>query len=591
MDTLTWKKTIIITPYSIYDTLSDPELSSSTALNLNDSQLQAIKLAKAAPGGFTICHGGPGTGKTHFITEAIKPFLADAERDHRILVTAAANRGVDALAVGLNGRLQSLLANGRGSKDTYILRVHSEKTEKAIVMQQATLDRIKCLAQKREQELLARKAKPINASSPAQLSKGTSELYATCQDLTSYRFQMVEDDRVEQIDLSVGRRFLYNAGLEPECPSPRDTRFFAFRGFLEEYRRGEAFDPPKWKSLEKHIKTLLRCVIEDATVVCCTVSGAGDDFVSTPFSAAEVIVVDESARVPEFQWWPLLAFYRYARGKILVGDPDQLQVPTQSAFDDSVSNPFSSQLEMSLQERLQLLGMPSTFFTTQYRAVPQIAAIYNKAVYHQRLIDDESTRVSARPLAEQVQQHNAAHYNKKSSVIFYTIDEAKRHLDRRGSTCCEEFAIGVMNILAGLLRDGFGEPSKPCTIAILTPYMAQYEMLRVDLNSMVRSIPSAKNVILDRLERVQGLEYDIVIVDPAITTSAGFLTSRRLNVLFSRARCGLYLVGAPALWYSMRGDNRPAMLRFNSLFLKYRYEATTLVSRYHEKRFEEGEED
>jgi superfamily I DNA and/or RNA helicase len=48
----------------------------------------------------------------------------------------------------------------------------------------------------------------------------------------------------------------------------------------------------------------------------------------------------------------------------------------------------------------------------------------------------------------------------------------------------------------------------------------------------------------DKIDRRQGSEWDIVVVDLTRTEGAGFMKDKqRLNVLFSRAKHGLYIVG------------------------------------------------
>ena len=63
---------------------------------------------------------------------------------------------------------------------------------------------------------------------------------------------------------------------------------------------------------------------------------------------------------------------------------------------------------MSLQERAQKAGFQSAFFTLQYRAVPQIAALYNQACCLNQLVDHETTFLpnEKRSLERQVVAHN-----------------------------------------------------------------------------------------------------------------------------------------------------------------------------------------
>ena len=62
------------------------------------------------------------------------------------------------------------------------------------------------------------------------------------------------------------------------------------------------------------------------------------------------------------------------------------------------------------------------------------------------------------------------------------------------------------------------------------------------MSTILEGIPA--RVVTDKIDRRQGSEFDIVIVDLTRTESAGFMKDkRRLNVLFSRAKNGLYVVG------------------------------------------------
>ncbi|EXJ71984.1 uncharacterized protein A1O5_04486 [Cladophialophora psammophila CBS 110553] len=74
---------------------------------------------------------------------------------------------------------------------------------------------------------------------------------------------------------------------------------------------------------------------------------------------------------------------------------------------------------------------------------------------------------------------------------------------------------------------------------------------------MEEDYPAAKDVALQPGDIVQSLEYDPPIVDPTVVRSPGFLDVNRLNVMFSRARYGLYVVGnynsCIAMW---REDSR-----------------------------------
>ena len=97
-----------------------------------------------------------------------------------------------------------------------------------------------------------------------------------------------------------------------------------------------------------------------------------------------------------------------------------------------------------------------------------------------------------------------------------------------------EYVLLVLRILQHLLEADFGTPEKPCTIAVLTPYKEEARLLLSSMAKMETTYPQSKGVELHTVDSVQGLEFDIVIADPAVVTDPGFLDLNRLNVMFSR---------------------------------------------------------
>ncbi len=205
-----------------------------------------------------------------------------------------------------------------------------------------------------------------------------------------------------------------------------------------------------------------------------------------------------------------------------------------------VANPFKEQMGMSLPERLQSLGYPTAFFDTQYRAEPDIATLYNKVSYGGRLQNDPSMWWQTDPLAKAILQHNRVNYGVEKAVVFFDVEGAEEAFTPDKSRFCEHYAHVVMNVLQTLMEAGFGTPARPCSIAILTAYAEQRKLLRKCKDDMAESPSYQKvttNVDLRTVDSVQGMQYDIVIVDPVIVRrSPGFFTKNRLNVLFSRAR-------------------------------------------------------
>ncbi|KIW26954.1 uncharacterized protein PV07_06739 [Cladophialophora immunda] len=549
---------------NIYRSLSDPSLAHEDGLYLNESQKEAIRFGHHAPAGFVLCHGGPGTGKTHFIIQAVRPFLLDSAKQHRVLVTAASNTSVDSVARALDGQLRQVVAERGGSNKQYVIRLHSIKTEKSVALREARLARQASLAAKKHNP------SPKNSDARPPISGQADTILAHCQAFMERKYEGVSDERVNAIELSAGERMLEIAGLRKESLLNTASRFTKFADLYQRFVDGDEFNYEKWETLGEEIEELLAYTINHASVICATVGGAADGFFCKHYADAELIVVDEAARVPEYQMWPLLACYPNAVGKVLVGDPNQLgpMIRGDDTKDDakSIINPFQRQLEMSLQQRLQSAGFTSAFFNVQYRAVEKIARIYSNVCYGGLLQHGRTSELEDDQLAKDIIEHNRQTYGIPEPVVFYDIPDAAQGRNYHRSRFCKEYVILVLKILRGLFNAGFGTREKSCSIAILTPYIEQKRLLKVSKAQMEKLYPAAKDVVLQTVDSVQGMEYDVVIVDPTVVRSPGFLDANRLNVMFSRARYGLYVVGDYMSWISMRKDDSAPLRKFAAEF-------------------------
>ncbi|KAK8875242.1 DNA helicase [Apiospora arundinis] len=513
----------------IYSPLDDKSLVDSDHLQLNQSQRAALEMGRSALGGFVIAHGGPGTGKTHFIVQAVKPFFLD-KKPHKVLITSAGNRGADSIALELNNWLQSLDPGVRG--DSYLVRLHSVKTETNIFLKDA---------ENAKREALSNMAK--KTADTSQQKEGSQEkndpIYNHYRTYACGRFKGVDDDRVQHISLSVGMIMKQRLSTNPELQHKYD-----------QYSKGEIYGDEEVQCFIRQVHDFMGKIIGRATAVCATVAGVADPLVRLNYIMSELIVVDEAARVPEYQWWPLLGFYKHAQGKIMVGDPLQME-PAAGHLDKE--SPLRNQNAHSLQGRLQARGLQAGFFDTQYRAVPEIARIYNKTRYQGRLKSGEEALVENRPLAQAIVKHNEEKYGTKHSVVFFDVQGATERKDTKKALpkICDEYIVAVTSILEDLINAGFGSSAHPATIAVLTPYRLEYKRLRYARTKMGDDYPQAADIVIETVDKIQGMEYDIVIIDPVMTHNAGFLTFRRLNVLFSRARSGLYVLGCVASWKSL----------------------------------------
>lgn len=401
------------------------------------------------------------------------------------------------------------------------------------------------------------------------------------------KFEEVDDERVQHLHLAVGTRMQQNVGLQEDGTFAKVGYYNELGDMYKRYHSGQVLNDAEHVDFQEQSMTLMRDTIRGATALCATVAGAADIDVTESYgSKAELIVVDEAARVKEYEWWPLLIFYPNAIGKIMIGDRAQLQPFVGRNEKD---NPFRAQIRVSLMHRIQFevgkhkLRRWSAFFTEQYRAVPEIAQVYNLACYGGRIKSSVSLDDGDRDVARAIIKHNGATYggNFAHSVLAVDLPGARNQQDR-SSRYCDESAAVIIKILEELFMDDFGTEIK-CSIAILVPYHAQRRRLKYALKKMCDEYPEAANVVLETGDKVQGREYNIVLVDPVVTASPGFLDQNRLNVLFSRARDGLYVVGNFDRWQMMYKDDSVPLKDFGRELTKFRMPwAGTRQSRFYD---------
>lgn len=168
-----------------------------------------------------------------------------------------------------------------------------------------------------------------------------------------------------------------------------------------------------------------------------------------------------------------------------------------------------------------------------FRAHPEIIGLYNKLFYDGNLI----------PVSPQIQVDWSMLADRNFPILFQEI---------HGETEIETNSTSSFNMLEAqlvcwyvmlLLKDGLGGVKvEQDHIGIITPYLAQYQLLK----RMLRATKQEK-VDVGTVERYQGREKRIMIAS-LVTSFSGssFLSNpRRINVLLSRAKLLLILIGNP----------------------------------------------
>ena len=144
-----------------------------------------------------------------------------------------------------------------------------------------------------------------------------------------------------------------------------------------------------------NITDIRKSVIEQADIVCSTLSGAG----SQPLVEAvmrlgckfqfDAVIIDEAAQAIEPS--ALIPLKYNPRTVVMVGDPAQLPATIFSKTAKQAG------LGTSLFQRLQASGYPVTMLETQYRMHPLIAEHPSRYFYHGLLKTDQSQNRKSKP--------------------------------------------------------------------------------------------------------------------------------------------------------------------------------------------------
>ncbi|KAJ3116780.1 hypothetical protein HDU96_008797 [Phlyctochytrium bullatum] len=248
----------------------------------------------------------------------------------------------------------------------------------------------------------------------------------------------------------------------------------------------------------------------------------------------DVVIVDEAVQAAEAEMIGLF------RGKItsliLVGDPQQQPAPVFGRHLTEV------RYNRSLFERLVLNKYPVNFLTFQYRMLPVICQFPSQAFYDDRLGTDESARGFVSPWQRRF---------KPLSVFTYPWRMAANSVQHVGRSVSNVYEAWTVYHLLSLF---FAEPgTERLTVGIVCLYRAQKLVLRECLSRL----PShqRERVDVQTVGGIQGQERDVVVVSLATMTAfSTFATDpRRVNVMVTRGRMGMWVVGGDILLQSPNG--------------------------------------
>jgi len=265
----------------------------------------------------------------------------------------------------------------------------------------------------------------------------------------------------------------------------------------------------------------------------------------------DVLVVDEAAQMSLAN---VLAISPAAPTLILLGDPQQLEQPTQGSHPEGTD---VSALDHILAGQQTIMNEQGLFLEKTFRLHPSICTFNSELFYDGRLISEEScnrhTISSNGLLVGSGLRYLLIDHTGNTSSSFEEADAVKYLVDRI-------LAEGTQ----WTNRDGLPAPITLEDILIITPYNAQVFEIQ-------QRLPKAR---VGTVDKFQGQEAPIAIYTMATSSHADaprgmeFLYSlSRFNVAISRAKCVAILIASPGIF---EADCRtPRQMRLANAFCRY----------------------
>ncbi|KAF8417347.1 P-loop containing nucleoside triphosphate hydrolase protein [Tirmania nivea] len=318
-------------------------------------------------------------------------------------------------------------------------------------------------------------------------------------------------------------------------------------------RLGESFNQ-KQKLLDEMFMEKDVQIMRGKRIIACTTTAAAKYAEQIQKAGVDVLMVEEAGEILEAH---VLAALGSKTGQlIMIGDHKQLR-PKIANYRLSVEKGEGWDLNRSLFERLVSQGYPCVGLVKQYRMREEIGDLV-KGLTYPDLEHTDGPRPDLLGLKGNVIWIN---HNIKEEEVG-NVAESKEGKGASSKKNLWEVEM-VKKIVWFLVQQGY----KSKNMVVLTPYVAQLGELRramgeravvneLDVGNLVRegyitsegAKPNRREVQLATIDNYQGEEKDIVIASLVRSNNRGdigFMTQQqRLNVLLSRARNGLILIGS-----------------------------------------------
>lgn len=494
--------------------------------NVNRAQSEAINAALENEG-FSLIQGPPGSGKTKTIIAIIGGLLTPAlsspsagtkisipkasgnmnngvdSPPKKLLVCAPSNAAVDELVMRLKGGVKT-----KGGRHHHINIVRIGRSE-AINQQVLDVTMDELVAKRIGSDEKDQKMRERNAQLFKEHEKASNDL----KELHARK----ESGQLAGKELS---------DLEAELASVRKRK----RELGARIDNAKDAERNAGREAELNRKKAQQAVLDEAHVICATLSGSGHDMFQSLNVDLETVIIDEAAQCVEMS---SLIPLKYGCIKcVMVGDPRQLP-PT--VFSKEAAK---FQYEQSLFVRMQN-NFPNEVYLldTQYRMHPQISLFPSRTFYDGLLKDGQGMAgLRERP------------WHRSALLAPYRFfDVAGQHQAApKGHSLLNLAEIDVAMALYHRLISDFPNYDWTAKIGIITPYKSQLGALKNRFQTRFG------NDVFDKVEfnttdAFQGRESEVIIFSCVRASPAGgigFLQDiRRMNVGLTRAKSSLWVLG------------------------------------------------
>jgi senataxin len=277
-------------------------------------------------------------------------------------------------------------------------------------------------------------------------------------------------------------------------------------------------------------KRVQQAVLDEAHVICATLSGSGHDMFQKLDIEFETVIVDEAAQCVEMS---ALIPLKYGCAKcILVGDPKQLP-PTVFSREAA-----KFQYEQSLFVRMQANRPQDVhLLDTQYRMHPEISLFPSKTFYDRRLLDG--------PDMAKLRQQPWHAQELLGPYRFFDV-EGQHQAAPKGHSLINIAEIDVALQLVEKLTSAAPSYDFKGKIGIITPYKSQLRELK-ERFSRHYGTSIVEAIEFNTTDAFQGRESEVIIfscVRASPSGGVGFLQDiRRMNVGLTRAKSSLWVLG------------------------------------------------